>query len=167
VSIDDQGGQLKAGKAEQFFNSQVDALLPMFSPDGKWLAYATGSPDTGQIEVRAFPPPASGQGGKWLISNSALGRLGISWSRTSQDLLYLAGDQIMAVSYTVKDDSFQASKPRLWAKTAATAFDLAPDGKRALVSVPVAAPEAPKPDHEIVFLENFFDELRRRVPLAK
>ena len=28
-------------------------------------------------------------------------------------------------------------------------------------------PEAPKQDHEVVMLLNFFDELRRRVPLAK
>jgi hypothetical protein len=28
----------------------------------------------------------------------------------------------------------------------------------------VAATETPKPDHEVTFLFNFFDELRRRVP---
>jgi hypothetical protein len=28
----------------------------------------------------------------------------------------------------------------------------------------VDSTEAPKREHEVVFLENFFDELRRRVP---
>jgi hypothetical protein len=32
---------------------------------------------------------------------------------------------------------------------------------------PVETPEAPKADHEVVFLENFFDYLRQRVPLGK
>jgi hypothetical protein len=32
---------------------------------------------------------------------------------------------------------------------------------------PVETPEAPKADHEVVFLFNFFDELRRKVPLTK
>jgi hypothetical protein len=27
--------------------------------------------------------------------------------------------------------------------------------------------EAPKQEHQVVFLQNFFDELRRRVPLGK
>jgi hypothetical protein len=36
-----------------------------------------------------------------------------------------------------------------------------------LVLTPVDSPQAPKQEHEAVFLENFFDCLRQRVPLAK
>ena len=39
-----------------------------------------------------------------------------------------------------------------------------PDGKRVLVLTPLEFAAAPTPDHEVVFLLNFFDELRRRVP---
>jgi len=166
MPIDDQDGQLKAGKPEQFFKSPSQELFPAFSPDGKWLAYSSDNSGKPEIEVRAFPPPASGQGGKWLISNSG-GQFPL-WSPNSHDLFYLAGNDIMAVSYSVKGDSFIADKPRVWAaKTGATWFDIAPDGKRAVVLTPVASPEAPKQEHEVVFLFNFFDELRRRVPLAK
>ena len=75
----------------------------------------------------------------------------------------------MAASYTVKGDSFLADKPRVWlAKLGgATAFGLAPDGKRVAVMAPVDTSEAPKADHEVVFLFNFFDYLRQRVPLPK
>jgi hypothetical protein len=90
------------------------------------------------------------------------------WSRNGRDLLYRSGDQIMAVSYTVKGGAFVAEKPRLWiAKLGATIgpdWDLAPDGKRAVVLSP---PEAPRQEHEVVFLENFFDELQWRVPVGK
>ena len=91
------------------------------------------------------------------------------WSHTSHDLLYQSGDQIMAASYTVKGDTFVADKPRVWlAKLGgATAFGLAPDGKRVAVTAPVETSEAPKADHEVVFLFNFFDYLRQRVPLPK
>ena len=34
------------------------------------------------------------------------------------------------------------------------------------VVTPVESAEAPKQEHEVVFLQNFFDELRRRVPLG-
>ena len=78
----------------------------------------------------------------------------------------------MAASYAVKGDALVAEKPRVWiAKLGAangnSLWDLAPDGKRVAVVAPVESAEAPKPEHEVVFLQNFFDELRRRVPLGK
>ena len=116
--------------------------------------------------VRAFPPPSSGQGGRWQISNS--GGTGPRWSRSGHELLYLSGDQILAASYTVNGDTFVAEKPRVWiAKLGGTLWDLAPDGKRVAVVTPVESAEAPKQEHEVVFLLNFFDELRRRVPTAR
>jgi hypothetical protein len=72
----------------------------------------------------------------------------------------------MAVSYSVNGDSFVPEKPRVWIdKLGGTEWDLAPDGKRVAVETRVATTEAPKPDHEVVLLLNFFDELRRRVPV--
>lgn len=47
----------------------------------------------------------------------------------------------------------------------ANGFSTAPDGKRIAVVSPAQAPEAPRQEHTVVFLQNFFDELRRRVPL--
>jgi hypothetical protein len=75
----------------------------------------------------------------------------------------------MVVSYTVKVDTFVADKPRVWIPNPGKArdFDLAPDGKRMLVLTPVESAEPPKQEHEVVFLFNFFDELRRRVPAGK
>ena len=46
-------------------------------------------------------------------------------------------------------------------------FDLAPDGKRAIVLAPAETPDDLRDDHLVVFLQNFFDELRRRVPVDK
>jgi hypothetical protein len=72
----------------------------------------------------------------------------------------------MAVSYSVNGDSFVPEKPRVWIdKLGGRDWDLAPDGSRVAVMTPVTSTEAPKPDHEVVLLLNFFDELRRRVPV--
>ena len=43
-------------------------------------------------------------------------------------------------------------------------YNLAPDGKRILVFMPAPASEARS---HIIFLEHFFDELRRKVPASK
>jgi Tol biopolymer transport system component/predicted Ser/Thr protein kinase len=166
VPLEDQGGQLKAGKPEQFLKSGFRDGLPTLSPDGRWLAYTSNESGKLEVYVRAFPPPSSGQGGKWQISNN--GGTSARWSRDIRDLLYQSGDQIMAASYTVKGNSFVPEKPRVWiAKLGGTEWDLAPDGKRVVVVTPVESAEAPKQEHEVVFLENFFDELRRRAPADK
>ena len=43
----------------------------------------------------------------------------------------------------------------------------APDGKRVLVMTSVESAEVPNQEHEVVFLENFFDYLRQRVQIAE
>jgi WD40 repeat protein len=166
VPIEEQGGQLKAGKPEQFLKNSFNEVAPTFSPDGRWLAYTSNESGKEEVNVRAFPPPASGQGGKWQISNGGGRRP--HWSRTGRELIYQAGDQIMAASYTVEGDAFVAGKPEVWiAELGGPFWDLAPDAKRLAVVTPVEAAEAPKQYHEVVMLLNFADELQRRVPVGK
>ena len=169
VRLEDLGGQLKAGKPELFLKSGFNDAAPSFSPDGRWLSYSSDESGKNEVYVRTFPPPSSTQGGKWQISNN--GGTVPRWSRTGHELMYQSGDQILAVRYAVSGDTFVAEKPRVWiAKLGAAvianvaAWDLAPDGKRVAVLTPVESTEAPKQEHEVVFLLNFFDELRRRVP---
>jgi len=167
VALEEKDGQWKAGKPEQFLKTKSQDALARFSPDGHWLAYHSNESGTFEVYVQPFPLPASGQGGKWIISSG--GGQFPSWSHIGNDLLYQAGDQIMAVSYSTKGNIFVADKRRVWASKlgGAQGFSISPDGKRIAVVVPVQAPEAPRPEHTIVFLQNFFDELRLRVPLPK
>jgi len=164
VPLEEQGGQLKAGKPEQFLKSGFSDGFPAFSPDGRWLAYQSNESGKDEVYVRAFRPPAAGQGEKSQISNN--GGVAPRWSRNGHDLLYRSGDQIMAASYSVKGDTFVAEKPRVWiSKLDGIEWDLAPDGKRALALHQGESADAPKPDHELVFLQNFLDYLRQKAPL--
>ena len=43
-------------------------------------------------------------------------------------------------------------------------LDLSPDGKRFVVLLPAEGAEEQKAQNHVTFLQNFFDELRRRVP---
>ena len=53
----------------------------------------------------------------------------------------------------MKGDTFVPEKPRVWlAKPGGTDWDLSPDGKRVVVVSPVESAEAPKQEHELVFL---------------
>ena len=165
AEVTEQDGGLKGGKPERFFESKSADATPEFSPDGRWIAYQTNESGRNEVVVRAFPAPASGQGGKWLVSNNG-GTLA-RWSPNSRELLYQEGDRIMAVGYTVNGDSFVHEKPRVRIeKLGGTFWDVAKDGRIAVLT-PVTSPQAPATEHTVVFLQNFFDELRRRVPVGK
>lgn len=158
----------KPGTPELFGETGSAGFYPAFSPDGRWIAYTDLA--RWEIVVRPFPPPTGGQSPKWEISRGG-GRYPI-WSRSSRELFYLTpDDQIMVVAYTTENGSFDKGKPRPWCSKPTPellrpddntwAFDLAPDGKR-FVMLPMGARET---SAHITVLLNFFDELRRRVPV--
>lgn len=166
VPLEDEGGQLKAGMPDRFLKSTFSDSAPSFSSDGRWLAYHSNESGINEVYVRAFPPPSSGQGRKWLVSNS--GGTVPRWSPSRHELVYQSGDQLMAASYTVNGDRFVVEKPRIWlTKLGGAQWDLAPDGKRVAVLTPVESADSVKQEHQVVFLQNFFDELRRQVPGGK
>ena len=167
MPVEDQRGQLKAGTPEQFLKNSFTERDPMFSPDGRWLAYSSTESGKNEVYVRAFPPPSSGQAGKWQISNNGGERP--FWLRNGHDLVYGSGDSLMTVGYTVRGDTFVADKPRVSINLPGKIRDFEParDGKRVLVLTPMESAEPPKQEHVVVFLENFFDYLRQRVPLGK
>ncbi len=164
--IEIEGGQMKAGKAEQFIKNDFQDGAPTFSPDGRWLAYRSNQSGRNEVYVQAVEAGANGLARRWLISNGADGLP--FWSPNSRQLAYLAGGQVMAVNYSVSGETFAADKPRVWAADAGgTILGFSADGKRMLLETLAAAPEAEKAEHDLVFLQNFFDELRRRVPVGK
>jgi serine/threonine-protein kinase len=158
----------KPGTPYSFLKTPVAERQPQFSPDGRWIAYVSAEPGGAEVFVRPFPGP----GGKWKISatgaaaNSATPR----WSRKRQEILYLANDnRIMRVSFQVQGDAFMADTPTVWSeqpiepRVRLGSFALHPDGERIAASVPDARTEEKR--DKVVFIFNFFDELRRLAPV--
>jgi serine/threonine-protein kinase len=159
----------KAGKPESFLATPSNEYLPMFSPDGRWIAYTSTESGTPEIYVRPFP---AGRGGKWQISTGG-GQYGL-WSNNGRELFYETLDHhIMVVDYTVSGDSFVPGKPRLWSETqiffewSGRNLALAPDGKRFAVFPMPEGAEPEKGSVHVTFLLNFLDELRRKIPAAR
>ena len=163
VPLESDTAGLRAGKPEPYLQTPFDERHDSFSPDGRWLAYASNESGGYQVYVRAFPD----KGGKWQVSNS--GGVNPLWSRNGRELFFRTEDnQIMVASYTVKGDSFVADKPRVWSEKRIASlgftatYDIAPDGKRIVALMPASTPEDQKAESHVFFLENFFDEVRRR-----
>jgi len=163
---------LRAGKPSPYLATQASELHPSISPDGKWIGYTSNEAGTtSHVFVRPFVTNAQVSAGKWQISGDRAAHL--QWSRTAHQLFFWDGRHIMVVDYSVKGNSFLAEKPRVWSErdfigdSGNRAYDVAPDGQRiaALIAAKGAGSETP-PSH-VIFLENFFDELQRKVPVGK
>ena len=97
------------------------------------------------------------------------------WSRTGRQMFFETLDnRVMAAAYAVQGNSFVAEKPRLWSGrqlanpvNTSKNIDLAPDGKRFAVIMPVEQPGSQQARSRVTFIENFFDEVRRRAPVGK
>jgi serine/threonine protein kinase len=164
VPVESRSGQVRAGEPQFFLKTSTVQTFAAFSPDGRWLAYADAEAGSYEVYVRAFPD----NGTRVLISNA--GGVTPVWSRNGHELFYRAVDNgLMVANYTVKGDSFVADKPRVWSgkKLAnigmAVNFDLAPEGKRVAVLMPVQSPEPRETQSHVTLVLNFFDEVRRRV----
>lgn len=110
-----------------------EGLLPSFSPDGRWLAFASRQAGNLELYVMGFPPAHSE-----LRRISLNGGRAPRWRRDGKELFFLAGDSgLMSVNFSTPGklpDSppellFQAI-PRL--ATNGAVFDVNPDGKRFL-----------------------------------
>jgi len=163
----DETSGWKAGEPTVLVNTGASETTPQFSPDGKWLAYVSNASGPFEVYVRPFP----GAGGPWQISSG--GGTAPVWSRARQELFYGTLDQqLMVASYRVENGSFQRDPPRLWSKTRylvrgpRRSYDLHPDGNRFALAVAPEATEFVKRD-KLVFVFNFFDELRRLIPVKQ
>ena len=156
---------LRPGKAEPWLKTQFSEGAPALSPDGRWMAYR--SDDSGKNEVYVRPFNASGQSGKWQISEGD-GDYPI-WARDGKRLFYrLADGHVMVTEYQTSGDTFMPGKPRLWSEHVPWAigftrsFDLTPDGQRLAVLEAASSAVEQHPQVQMNLLVNFFDELRRR-----
>ena len=161
------------GTATVFLSTPAAEAVPMFSPDGRFIAYTSteASPSGFDIYVRPFPGP----GGKWRISTT--GGVYPEWSATTHELLFAAyldptPSKIMAAPYAVVGDSFQVETPRVWsptsvqkATTSNSAYDLHPDGKR--IAAAAVVDQGTTVQDKVVFFFNFADYLAKIAPGKK
>jgi len=167
LPVESDRSGLRAGKVEVLLQKPFPVRSPMISPDGRWLAYMSNEKGPYRVFVVAFP----GAGREWQISDD--GGTYPAWSRHGHEIYFWQFDehrpqsQLMVASWQARGDAFVAEKPRPWTGRTIVSFsttrsyDPAPDG-RIVALMPADAPAAGQ--EHVIFLLNFFDELRRRLP---
>jgi serine/threonine-protein kinase len=162
AAITADNDRLDLGAPEPFLRTPAFEVYPSFSPDGRWITYASNESGAWEIYVKRFPD----NGTKVRISSS--GGVVPRWSPNGRELLYRTdAQQLMVVTYKTDAESFVSGTPKPWSPhSLADAgvlpnFDVGLDGERILALVPAARSEEQSPNH-VTFILNFSEEVRRR-----
>jgi serine/threonine protein kinase len=145
--LPDPSGKSGGGTPVPFLRTEFIESQGQFSPDGRWIAYASDESGHGQFEVYVRPFPSGA--GKWKVSSN--GGLEPRWRSDGKELFYLEPDglihRLMAAPIpTGSRLDFKADAPKaLFAfrgptnlqQSNAFAYSVAANGERFLVSVQV------------------------------
>ena len=144
------GDGTPSGAATPFANTAFNEEQGRFSPDTRWIAYASDESGKSEIYVQPFPVPPNG-GSKTPISRD--GGSQPRWRRDGKELFYSSPDgKLMAVDVT-EGPIFKASTPRTLfhlpvaqighneSGLQVLGWDVAPDGKRFLIDTATTSSE--------------------------
>jgi len=150
--------------------SRLDGAL---SPDGRWLAYTSDESGIDQVfvvpypEVDAYRVPVSTDGGTEPL-----------WDPTRNRLYFRLGENLLGADYATSP-RFSAGVPTtsvagsfepfpanaaLNVRGLGPEYAIAPDGSRFVLIRPDSPREDDAAPLEIVVVENWFEELKRRIP---
>jgi eukaryotic-like serine/threonine-protein kinase len=150
-------------EARPFLKTQFGEGAPMFSPDGRWIAYASNKSGRNEIYMRPFPGP----GEEWTISTE--GGIEPVWARNTSELFYRQGDAMMSVEVNTSPTLVVGKPRRVFEGHYATSgalfanYDVTPDGKRFLM-VKGSVQEAPV---QINLVLNWLEEVKRLLATEK
>jgi eukaryotic-like serine/threonine-protein kinase len=157
----------QARKLNTLLNSRASELCPEFSPDGRWLAYSSDETGRREIYLRSFPDgtrkiPVSSQGGN-EPAFSADGRelffLSPSPAEMMQVDITLGATPIVGVPEPLFDFQFLTGG-------FVRGYDLHSDGRR-FICTRVKQRPTPAEITRITFVQNWFEELKAKVPTGR
>jgi eukaryotic-like serine/threonine-protein kinase len=151
-------------KPLSYSRTEFEECCGRFSPDDRWVAYASNQ--SGKTEIYVLPfdasnPGSSAAGGLHQVSKD--GGDSVRWSGDGKELFYFAPDgYLMSVDVNAASGAFQTGAPQRLFKSPATGFgtwDISSDGKRFLITAPPASGAAASPSYHVVI--NWTELLKR------
>ncbi len=147
------------GKSGPWLATPFAENNPVFSPDGKWVAFVADTTGLDEVGVRPFPGPGS------PIRVSSAGGHDPVWARDGKELFYQEGSKMMAAAL-LSTAPMRFEMPRVlfeggfvaWEANTPRTYDVAGDGRVLMIE-----PSATYSQRFNVVL-NWVEELKRRVP---
>ncbi len=150
------------GEPQPFLAAEFNASQPMFSRDGRWIAFTSNRSGRNEVYVKRYPQ----EGGIEPISTD--GGVKPLWAHSGRELFYRNGEKVMVVSIQT-NPTLRAEAPRLLfiypegssrgvlEGLMPLSYDIAPDDQRFLF-IQQGWPT------QINVVLNWFKELKRLVP---
>jgi dipeptidyl aminopeptidase/acylaminoacyl peptidase len=148
-----------SGKGEPFLATAFAESNPVFSPDGRWVAFVADTTGADEVWVRPFPGPGA------PVRVSSAGGHDPVWSRDGRELFYQEGPKLMAAAVLAREPiRFQTPQMLFeggfvqWEPNTPRTFDVSADGRFLMVE-----PSATYSQRFNVVI-NWAEELKRLVP---
>jgi len=151
----------------RFAATSASEAFPEFSPDGRWLAYASNESGRHEIYLRSFP------GGDRRVTISNQGGIEPLWAPPDgRELFYWNPGNTTLMKVDISPGiNLSPGTSKVLFKCAASggdpmrSYDITPDGKRFLIGEPTsyAATEVT----QLNLIQNWFEELNRLCPIKK
>jgi serine/threonine protein kinase len=141
-------------KQRMFLQTAYNEEDGRFSPDGRWIAYASNETGQTEIYVRPYPGPGS------PIKVSTAGGTAPCWRRDGRELFYVSNDnKMMSIDIRSAASSLESGIVReLFPRTPIMeAYDVFPDGKRFLINR-IIEPSVTEP---VTIVVNWMQKLKR------
>jgi eukaryotic-like serine/threonine-protein kinase len=147
-------------KSTLFLEAPSTFKNAQFSPDGKWVAYASNESGKWEIYVTSFPEAR----GKWQVSTS--GGEQPRWRGDGKEMFYLSSDmKLMAVPVKMgasfdagsPAELFQANPREIIATSEQVIYDVDQSGQRFLINTQVKSTET----HPISVILNWDAQLKK------
>ena len=150
---------LSAGGVEEFLVTPAGAMSPMFSPNGRSIAYVSDEAGRNEIFVQPYPSTS----GSWTKISSEGGTDPV-WTRNGREVYYRSDSTMMAVQITTDPLGYSTPQPLFpedrfrKGPGPGTSYDVAADGRFLMVE------EDPDDSVRVIVVQNWFEELKELVP---
>ena len=142
------------------FNEQA----PVFSPDGRWVAYQSDESGKFEVYLQAFE-----SGARWQVSSD--GGVEPIWARNGRELFFRAGRKLMSVAVQINGSTPSLGNPTLlfegdflFNDAYGSGYDVSSDGRHFYF---VQTGKSTGNSVKINVVLNWTEELRREVPSVK
>jgi Tol biopolymer transport system component len=127
--------------------TEFDENYGSFSPDMRWIAYASNESGRAEIYIRPFIAGSTGASGssgpslgdgKWQVSKDGFAGAVPRWRADGKELVFRSPTGIMAVDVNTNGGAFQAGIPKqlFTLPQITTDWDMTADAQKFLVPVP-------------------------------
>ena len=150
---------LSDGVEEPFLVTPAQESSPMFSPNGRFIAYV--SDESGQSEVYVQPYPSTSGVAPRISSEGGTEPV---WARDGKEIYYRSDSAMMVVQITTDPMGYTTPQElfpddRFWKGSIdSPSYDVAADGRFLMIE------EDPDDSVRVIVVQNWFEELKRLVP---